>query len=93
MAMYNIQSSRTGWLEMNVDLGILTEAKLTNGIHTRYSSGYQVFATEARSHCQGGVALFYRYSPFWQVESIWRYGPNVLKAFSLRARYRKHGHG
>ena len=86
MATYNIQSGRAGRLEMalrameqmNVDLGILTEAKLTNGIHTRYSSGYQVFATEARSHCQGGVALFYRHSPFWQVESVRRYGPNVI---------------
>ena len=86
MATYNIQSGCAGRLEMalrameqmNVDLGILTEAKLTNGIHTRYSSGYQVFATEARSHCQGGVALFYRHSPFWQVESVRRYGPNVI---------------
>ena len=46
--------------QMNVDIGILTEAKLTGGIYTRYSSGYNVVATSARVHNQGGVALFYK---------------------------------
>ena len=86
LATYNIRSGRAGRLEialramkqMNVDLGILTEAKLTDGIYTRYSSGYNVYATSARNHSQGGIALFYRDSPYWQVESIKRYGPNVL---------------
>jgi exonuclease III len=64
--------------QMNVDIGILTETKLTNGIHTRQLSGYQVYATLARSHSQGGVALFFRDSPQWQVESIRLFGPNVI---------------
>jgi len=86
LATYNIQSGRAGRLEMalrameqmNVDIGILTEAKLTDGVHTRYSSGYHVYATAAVSHHQGGVALFFRESRRWQVESIKRYGPNVI---------------
>lgn len=86
IATFNIRSGRAGRLElalrsmeqMNVDLGILTEAKLTDGIYTRFSSGYHVCATTARSHSQGGIALFYRDSPYWQVESVKRYGPNVM---------------
>jgi endonuclease/exonuclease/phosphatase family metal-dependent hydrolase len=84
--MYNIRSGRAGRLEMvlramnqmNVDIGILTEAKLTDGIHMRQSSGYHVYATSARSHSQGGVALFFHDSAQWQVESICRFGPNVI---------------
>jgi len=84
IATYSIRSGRNGWLEialramkqMNIDLGLFTEAKLTDGIHTRFSSEYTVVATNARVHNQGGVALFYRSSPFWQVESVKRYGPN-----------------
>ena len=85
---WNIQSGRNGRLEtalraldkMGLDLALLTEAKLTDGIHTRYSSGYHVVATEAASHRQGGVALVYKDSPYWQVESVERHGPNIISA-------------
>jgi len=66
--------------DMNVDLCFLTEAKLTDDHHTVYSSGYQVEATKARVHNQGGVALVYWDSPYWQVESVQRHGPNVISA-------------
>ena len=86
LATYNIQSGRSGRLEialremekMNIDIGILTETKLTDGIYTRYSSGYHVRATEATSHSKGGVALFWRDRPNWTVESERCHGPNVL---------------
>jgi hypothetical protein len=79
---YNITSGRTGRLEqalracstMGIDWGILTESKLTEGIHTRFSSGYWVVATDAPSPMQGGVALFYRECTEFQVESIRRHG-------------------
>lgn len=86
IATYNICSGRKGRLElalraaaqMNLDLGILTETKLTDGIYTRNSSGYQVVATDAPSKHQGGIALFYRESEYWQVESLVKHGPNVI---------------
>jgi exonuclease III len=89
IATYNIRSGRAGRLEavlramkqMNVDIGLLTEAKLTDGIHTRYSSGYNVFATRAKNHSQGGVVLFYRDSLYWQIESIKR-GPQRYQLFT-----------
>lgn len=98
IATYNIRSGRNGRLEialrameqMNVDLGILTEAKLTDGIYTRCSSGYNVVATNARVHNQGGVALFYKNSPDWQVESVRHHGPNVI-SFQLVAASRRWG--
>jgi hypothetical protein len=60
IATYNIRSGCEGRLEMalrvmnqmDVDIGILTETKLTDGIHMRQSSGYQVYTTLARSHSQ-----------------------------------------
>ena len=88
LATYNVRSGRAGRLEialrameqMNVDLGILTEAKLTDGIYTRFSSGYHVVATDARVHNQGGVALFYRDSPHWQIDEQ----PNSFRIARVR---------
>jgi len=54
----------------NVDLDLLTETKLMNGIYTQFSLDYHIVAMEAWSHSQGGVALFFWDSPYWQVESI-----------------------
>ena len=61
-----------------MDLGILQEKKCTDGIYTNESSGYRVVATDSPSHNRGGVALFYRPSPLFEVEAVWEYGPNVL---------------
>ena len=85
---WNIQSGRSTRLEtalralsiVGVELCFLTETKLTNGIHTRISLGYRVLATNAMSHHQGGVALVYKESPYWQVESSVLHGPNVISA-------------
>ena len=86
IATFNITSGRNSRLPqalralemLQVDLCFLTEAKLTDGIYTRFSSGYHVTATSAESHRQGGIALAYRDSDYWQVESIQRHGPNVM---------------
>ena len=53
----NIRSWRERGLETvlcalkqgNIRIGVLQENKLTGGIHTRFSSGYKVWATEAES--------------------------------------------
>ena len=57
LATFNIVSARASRLEMalhamfrmNVDLGILTEAKLTDALYPNFAEGYHVFATQARS--------------------------------------------
>ena len=64
--------------QANMDLGIFQETKCTDGIYTRESSGYCVVATDAPSRHRGGVALFYRPLPFFEVEAVREYGPNVL---------------
>ncbi len=43
---------------MEVDFGILMETKITAVIYTRFSSNYSVFASDAVSVRQGGIALF-----------------------------------
>ena len=37
----------------NVDMGILQETKLTDGIHARQGEGYSVWVTEAESRQRG----------------------------------------
>ena len=64
--------------QANMDLGILQETKCTDGIYTRESDGYRVVATDAPIRHRGGVALFYRPSPLFAVESVRQYGPNVM---------------
>ena len=43
---------------MGVELGVLLEAKITDRIHTPYSSDYHVMAPEASSPHHGGIILF-----------------------------------
>ena len=64
---YNICNGRNGGLETalrgmsqaNMDLVILQETKLTDGIYTRRSDGYSIIATDAPSRHRGGVTIFY----------------------------------
>ena len=67
-----------GMYQANMDLRILQEKKLTDGIYTRGSAGYSVIATNAPSRHRSGVALFYRSKPHFVVEAVEKFGPNVL---------------
>ena len=83
---YNICNGRKGGPEAalqrisqaNMDLGILQETKLTDGIYTRGSAGYSVIATDAPSRHRGGVAIFYRLAPHFVVEAVEKFVPNVI---------------
>jgi exonuclease III len=88
LATYNLQSGRNNRLEqairsiclMNIDIAIFTETKLTNNLHTHYFLDYHVIATSAPSASQGGVALVYRDSSSWHLESPCVHGPNAISA-------------
>jgi hypothetical protein len=63
---------------MDVDFGILVETKITGGIYTCFSSGCNVFASNAVSVQQGGVALFWKPNKLYEIKE-WRVcGPNVI---------------
>ena len=74
---YNIRNGRKGGLEAalrgmsqaNMDLGILQETKLTDGVYTCGLAGYKVIATKPSRH-RGSVALFYRPTPHFVVEAV-----------------------
>ena len=90
IATWNIRSGRAGGLEsacralgaMHVDIGCLQETKLTGGVYTRQSSGYQVIASDASSNRQGGVELCWKEHDSYELEEWSFFGPNVL-AFRL----------
>jgi exonuclease III len=63
---------------MNMDTVLLKETKLTNDQHTKKAFGYDVVATKARSKAQSGVALIYRESEYWIIESVRRFGSDVI---------------
>ena len=44
-----LESALRGMSQANMDLGILQETKITNGVYTRGSAGYKVIATDAPS--------------------------------------------
>ena len=67
-----------GMSQANMDLGILQETKITNGVYTRRSDGYKVIATDVPSRHRGGVALFYRLTPRFVLEAVEKCGPNVM---------------
>ena len=83
---YNIRNGHIGVLDSalwgvslaNMDLSILQETKLTDGIYTRRSAGCSVVATDAPSRHRGGVAIFHRPAPHFGLEAVRKYGPNVI---------------
>ena len=84
---YNIRNGRNGRLEAalrgmsqaNMDLGVLQETKLTNGIYTRGSAGYSFVVTDSPSRHRGGVAIFHQPAPHFAVEAVRKYRPNVIR--------------
>ena len=64
---YNIRNRRNSGLEAalwgmsqaNMDLGILQETKLMDGIYTRWSAGYGVVAMDKPIRHRGGVEIFH----------------------------------
>ncbi len=86
MASYNIRSGCNGGLESSlremklrgVDFGILLETKLTKGVCTRWSSGYNVQGTHAPNAWQGGISLFWRASDLYGVKGVELRVPNKL---------------
>ena len=73
-----MESALRGMSQANMDLGILQETKIINGVYTRGSASYKVIATDAPSRHRGGVALFYRLTPRFVVEVVERCGPNLM---------------
>jgi exonuclease III len=78
MGAGNMEVALRAISQANVDIGILTDAKLMDYRYTKYSHGYEAIATTAKSKAQGGVALAYRDDEAWQVEAVKRFGPNVI---------------
>jgi len=86
---YNVVSARgTKLLEalramrdLNTDIAILTEAKLTGGRHARMGHGYNVFSTDATSPSKGGIALVWRAGPQpWTLEGMRAISANTISA-------------
>jgi hypothetical protein len=71
--------------QMNVDLAVLTETKITDEYYTRHSFGYEIRASKAPSSSQGGVAICWRDNEVSQAEGIRFHGSNVVK---LRSNFR-----
>ena len=83
---YNIRNGCNGGLEAalrgmsqaNMDLVILQETKLTDGIYTCGSAGYSFVATDALiRHCVG-AAIFHRLAPHFAVEAVRKYGSDMI---------------
>jgi exonuclease III len=96
---YTIRNGRQGGLEsavrtlkwMNVDIALMQETKINNeSCYTRESFGYKIQATKAKakSKFQGGIALIYRPSDFWTIESVRCYDPNVITFILVTGRKR-----
>jgi hypothetical protein len=58
------------WLEL--------ETKLTKGVYTHWSNGYNIQSTHAPNKWQGGISLFWRTSEMYEIKEVELCGPNVL---------------
>jgi len=67
--------------DLNTDIALLTETKLTRGKYARRGHGFHVFATSAVSPSQGGVALIWREGiHHWTLEGMRALSPNSISA-------------
>ena len=57
----------TGMVQVKIDLVLLQETNVADGIYVWESAGFHVVASDALSHYRGGVALFYKKSPRFAV--------------------------
>ena len=64
--------------QMNVDVGILTETKFTNTCFTKLAEGYRVVGTTTTGNI-GGIALIYRETARWSIESTRTFGSHVVR--------------
>ena len=69
--------------QLGVDIGFLMETKLTGGIYTRHSSGYNVLASTAMLPSSGGIALFWGGNILYEVKETRIWGPNVISLHLL----------
>ena len=53
--------------QTNIDLGILQETKITDGVYTRSLVGFSMVAKEAPICHHVGIALFYKESRYFLV--------------------------
>ena len=73
-----LEAALRGMSQSNMDLGILQETKLTDGISNHGSAGYSVVAKDAPSRHRGGDSIFYCPAPHFAVEAVRKFGPNVI---------------
>jgi hypothetical protein len=86
LAMFNVCSGHNGGLESalramaatGVDCGVFTETKIMDDVYMQLSLGYNVFASNAISIRQGGIALFWRDNDLYKIEEFKIRSPNVL---------------
>ena len=83
-----MEAERRVMEQANMDLGVMQETKITDGVYTRALAGYRVVATDEPSRHRGGVALFYREGAGFAVEEVMPYGPNVISFEVVTSRRR-----
>ena len=59
-----------GLYQANIDLGILQEIKITNGLYMHLLVGFRVVVTNASSRHSRGVVLFYQELRSFVVEAL-----------------------
>ena len=70
-----METALRGMEQANLDMGIVQETNITDGVYTRASDGYRVVATDAPRRHSGGIAMFYREGAGFTVEEVRPYGP------------------
>jgi hypothetical protein len=84
-----LASAAKGLAQMGIGAAILTKMKITDDRNPKFTSGYEVIASKAMSHKQGGIALVWKegHSSF-EVEAARVVTPNLL-TFQLIMGYKR----
>ena len=74
--------------QANVDLGPPQDTKLTDRVYARESAGLHIVVSDALSRHRGVVALFYKDSPRFAVETHQQHGLNIVSFQLVMGRQR-----
>ena len=68
-----------GVAQANLDLGVIQETKIKDGVYTCISAGNSIVARNTKSRHCGGVVVFYCVSLSFSVEVMQQFGPKVVR--------------
>ena len=83
-----LESALRALWQVNFIIGVIQEINLTEGVYTRHSTVYSIYATETEIRHRGRITITCWQEEGWQPEGVVNYSQNLL-SFIITSRWRR----